>query len=206
MAVWLDFEHPRLNFEPLQAGQRGHKGSYRGPKMARNGSKMMFPKMGWESIGNIFGPIWKHFEAFLTMFEPANGANYNGNGPLWDQKRVKNGSKMTLFKIGWEPIGNILGPILKHFEAFWTILEPANSPNCNGNGPFWHQKRAQNGSKMTLVRLDWEPSGSDWGPFWKHFEAFSSMFEPVNGPNYNGSGRFWHFGVMTLSLSSHCHL
>ena len=179
MAVWVEIEHPRPNFEPLQAGHRGHKGSHRGPKMAPKGSKMMFPKMDWESIGNIFGPIRGHFEAFLTMFEPANCPNYNGNGPFWDQKRAQNGSKMTLFKIDWESIGNILGLFWNHFEAFLTILEPANSPNCNGNGSFWHQTRAQNGSKMTLVRLDWEPSGSDWGPFWKHFEAFSSMFEPL---------------------------
>ena len=67
--------------------------------------------MDWESIGNILGPIWNHFEAFLTMFEPANGANYNGNAPFWDQKKVQNGSKMILLKTDGESIGNILGPI-----------------------------------------------------------------------------------------------
>ena len=79
MAVWVDFEYPKPDFEPPNACQRGHKGSYEGPKMAQNGSKMLFPKMDWESIGNILGQFWNHFEAFLTMFEPANDPNYNGN-------------------------------------------------------------------------------------------------------------------------------
>ena len=91
---------------------------------------------------------------------------------------------MTLFKIDWESIGNILEPFWNHFEAFLIILEPANGPNYNGNGPFWDQKRAQNGSKMTLFKMDQEPNGNILGPFWNHFEAFSSMFEPVNGPHY----------------------
>ena len=142
MAVWVDFEHPRPDFEPLEAHQRGHKGSYEGPKMAQKGSKMMFHKMDWESIGNTFGPIWGHFEAFLTMFEPANCPNYNRNGPFWDQKRAQNGSKMTLFKIDWGSIGNIFGLLWNPFEAFLTILEPANGANYNGTGPFWDQKRA----------------------------------------------------------------
>ena len=123
---------------------RGYKGSYEGPKMAQNGSKMLFAKMDWESIGNILRRIWKHFEAFLTMFEPTNGANYNGNGPFWDQKRVQNGPKMILLKIDWESIINILGPFWTHFETFLTILEPANGPNYNGNGskkgPKWVKK------------------------------------------------------------------
>ncbi len=118
---------------------------------------MLFPKMAWESISNIFRQIWKHFEAFLTMFEPTNGANYNGNGPFWDQKRVQNGPKMTLPKIDWESIINILGPFWTHFETFLTILEPANGPNYNGNGPFWDQKRAQNGSKNDTCQTGWGP-------------------------------------------------
>ena len=154
MAVWVDFEHLQPDFEPAEACQRGHKGSYEGPKMAQNGSKMLFPKMDQESIGNILGRIWKNFEAFLTMFEPTNGANYNGNGPCWDPKRVQNRPKMTVLKIGWGSIINILGPFWNHFETFLTILEPANGPNYNGNGPFWDQKMAQNGSKMTLVSRD----------------------------------------------------
>ena len=101
------------------------------------------------------------------------------------KKRVQNGPKMTLPKIDWESIINILGPFWTHFETFLTILEPANDPNYNGNGPFWDQKRAQNGSKMIVVRQDGDPSSSGLRPFWNHFEAFSSMFEPINGPNYN---------------------
>ena len=65
-------------------------------------------------------------------------------------------------------------------------------------------------SKMTLLRLAWEPSGSDLGPFWNHFEAFSSMFEPVNSANYNGKGPFWdHLGsepFQPLSPLSTCAL
>ena len=139
-----------------------------GPKMAQNGSKMTSPKMDWESIGNILGPFWNHFEAFLTTFEPTNGPNYNGNGPFRDQKRVKKGSKMTLFKMHWEPIGNILGPFLNHFEAFLTMSEPADGPNYNGNGPIRDQKRVQKGSKMTLFKMDWEsiePLGTILEPF-----------------------------------------
>ena len=167
--------------------------------MAQNGSKMLFPKMDWESIGNILGQIWKHFEAFSTMLEPTNGANYNGNGPCWDQKRVQNRPKMTVLKINSGSNGNILGPFWIHFETFLTILEPANGPNYYGNGPFRDQKRAQNGSKMIVVRQDGDPSSSGVRPFWNHFEAFSSMFEPINGPNYNGSGPFWHFATTPIS-------
>ena len=178
MAVWVDFEHLKPDFEPPKVGQRGHKGSYGGPKMVQNGSKMIFSKMGWESITNILEVIWTHFEAFLTVFQPANGPNYNGNRPFWDQKWLQNGSKMTFFKIDWGSIGNTLGPFWNHFEAFLTILGPANGPNYNGNGPFWVQKRVKKGSKMTLFKTDWELSGNIVGSFSKHFEAFSGIFKP----------------------------
>ena len=190
MAVWVDFEHPRPDFEPTEACQRGHKGSYEGPKMVQNGSKMLFPKMDWESIGNILGQIWKHFEAFSTMLEPTNGANYNGNGPCWDQKRVQNGTKMTVLKINSGSNGNILGRIWEHFEAFLTMFEPAKSANYNGNGPCWDQKRVKNGPKMTLLKIDWESIINILGPFWNHFETFLTILEPANAPKYNGTGPF----------------
>ena len=146
--------------------QRLAKRSYIGvPKMAQNGSKMTLFKMDWESIGNLLGPFWNHFEAFSTTFEPTNGPNYNGNGPFRDQKRVQKGSKMTLFKMHWEPIGNILGPFLNHFEAFLTMFEPANGPNYNGNGPFWDQKWVQNGSFQNGLGIH----GQHFGTILRHF-------------------------------------
>ena len=217
-------------------------------------------------------------EAFLTMFELVNGPNYNGNVPFGDQKWVQNGSKMTLFKMDWESIGNNLGPFWNVLEAVWTVLELVNGPNYNRNVPFWDRKRVKKRSKMTFLTMEWRPGGNilgvsvtgfpclfgwilgisgwilslqrlsrgtrqggskgghfgvknedfptcprvimgclyddfEWfqpilkgcdafpcllgwilgilGPFWNHFEAFLTMFGPMNGQNYNGNGPFW---------------
>ena len=69
--------------------ERVQNGSKTGPESVQNGSKMILLQTDGESIGNILGPIQNYFKAFLTISEPANGPNYNGNGPFWDQKMVK---------------------------------------------------------------------------------------------------------------------
>ena len=94
--------------------------------MAQNGSRMTLFKMDWEPIDNILGPIWDHFEAFLTLLDPTKGQIHKGNGPFGGQKMAQNGSKMTLFKMNWEPIDNILGQPWNPFEAFLTIFGRAN--------------------------------------------------------------------------------
>ena len=88
---------------------------------------------------------------------------------------------MRLFKIYYEPIGTILGPFWDHFEVFLTLFELTNGQIYKGNGPFEDQKMAQNGSKMTLFKIHWESTGTILGPFWDHFEAFLTLFDPTNG-------------------------
>ena len=70
---------------------------------------MLLLKTDWESIGNLLGPIWNHFEAFLTMFEAVNSANYNLSGPFWDHLGSEPSQPLSALSTSELSLGQALG-------------------------------------------------------------------------------------------------
>ena len=93
-------------FEPTNGPIYKGNGPFGHQNMGQNGSKMTLFKFHWESIGTILGSLWDCSGAFLTLFGPTNGPIYKGNRALGDQKMTQSRSKITLFKMHWEPIKN----------------------------------------------------------------------------------------------------
>ena len=66
------------------------------------------------------------------------------NGPFWDQKWVKNGSKMSSTKSDPAPFGMLKQVFLARFEHVVTHFGPCRILKCLENGPFWDQKWVKN--------------------------------------------------------------
>ena len=75
-----------------------------------------------------------HFEPVGTRFGPWKIPKCLENGPFWDQKWVKNGSKMGLSKRDPGPFRMLKQVFLAHFEAMVTHFGPWKTPQCLEKG------------------------------------------------------------------------
>ena len=71
----------------LENGQFGDQ------KSVKNGSKMCFSKDIVGHPGLHKQVEWSHFGPMLNNVGPSQGQKGLGNGPIWDHKWLKNGSK-----------------------------------------------------------------------------------------------------------------
>jgi hypothetical protein len=67
------------------------------------------------------------------------------------------------------PLGMLKQVFLAHFEPVVTRFGPWKIPKCLEKGPFWDQKKGQNGSKTRF-------SKSHRGPFGMLKQVFFSPF------------------------------
>ena len=120
------------------------------------------------------------------------------NGPFWDQKWVKNGSKSRFSKGDPGPSMMLKQVFLAHFEPVETRFGPWKIPKCLVNGPFWDQKWVKNGSKTRFSRSDPDQLASSNKCFYPilspflpslapsttcmhHFVPFTCTLEPYGG-------------------------
>ena len=68
--------------------------------------------------------VLAHFEPVGTGFGSWKIAKCLENGPFWDQKWVKNGSKTRFFKSDALPLGMLKQVFLARFELVWTDFSP----------------------------------------------------------------------------------
>ena len=94
------------------------------------------------------------------------------NGPFWDQKWVKNGSKTRFSKNDPGPFMMLKQVVFPHFEPVATGFGSWKLPKCPQNRPFWDQKWVLNWSKTRF-------SKNDPGPFGMLKQVFLARFEPV---------------------------
>ena len=102
----------------------GHGKSQNALKMGRfgtnNGSKMgqkrVFPKNDPGPFGMLKQVVLAHFEPMVTGFGSWKIPKCLENGPFWDQKWVKNGSKMRFSKSDLGPFGMLQQVFLARFE------------------------------------------------------------------------------------------
>ena len=98
---------------------------------------------------------------FLALFEPAvtrfgswKISKCLENGPLWDQKWVKNGPETRFSESVLGPFRMLKQMSLAHFEPVGTRFGPWKIPKCLENGRFWTRK-----GSTTLRKEIWEHSG-----------------------------------------------
>ena len=132
-----------------------------------------------------------HFEPVVTCFGPWKIPKCLENGPFWDQKWVKNGSKTRFSKSDPQPFGMLKQGFLSHFEPLVTCFGPWKVPKCLENAPFWDQKWVKNGSKTHFSKSDPGPFGMLKQVFLAHFEPVVTCFGPWKIPKCLENGPFW---------------
>ena len=74
------------------------------------------------------------FEPVVTHFGPWKIPKRLENGPFWDQRWVKNGSKTRFSKSDLGPFGMLKQLFLAHFEPVVTRFGPWKIPKCLDDG------------------------------------------------------------------------
>ena len=119
-------------------------GANGGSTMLHRGKKIIFSKVVPRPLGMLRQVFLGRLEPVVARFGPWKIPKCLENGPFWDQKWVKNGSKTRFSKSHPGPFMMLKQLVLARFEPVATRLDPWNIPNCLENGPFWDQKRVKN--------------------------------------------------------------
>ena len=99
-------------------------GPFHDQKCVKNGSKMRFPKNDLGPFGMLKQVFLAHFEPVATGFGSWKIPKCLENGPFWDQKWVKNGSKTRFSKSHPRPFGMLKLVFLARFEPVVTCFGP----------------------------------------------------------------------------------
>ena len=99
------------------------------------------------------------FQPVVTRFGPWKIPKCIENGPFWDQKWVKKGSKTRFSNSDHGPFGVLKQVFLAHFEPMVTRFGPWKIPKCLDNGALWEQKWVLHWSKMCFSKSDPGPLG-----------------------------------------------
>ena len=134
--------------------------------------KINFFKVVPRPLGMLKQVFSARFELVVTRYGPWKIPKCLENGPFWDQKWVKNGSKTFFSKSDPGPYGMLKQVFLAHFEPKITRFGPWKIPKCLENGSIWDQKSVKNGSKTCF-------SNRDPGPFGMLRQVFLAHFEPI---------------------------
>ena len=181
------YETPRLPHQGSLAGAGGqhsprtvgaHGGSTRVPRAKKN----FFSKLVPRPLGMLKQVFLGRFEPAVTRFGPWKIPKCLENGPVWDQKWVKNGSRTHFAKSDLGPLGMLRQVFLAHFVSVVTRLGPWKIPKCLEKAPFWDQKWVKNGSKMLFPKTDPRPLEMLKQMFLAHFEPVVTRFGPSKIP------------------------
>ena len=111
-------------------------GRFKTQNGSKNGSQMHFSKSDPAPFGKLKQVVLAHFEPVVTRFGPWKTPECLANGPLWDQKWVKNGSKTHFSKSDARQFGMLKQMFLAHFAPVLTRFGPWKMPKGLENGPF----------------------------------------------------------------------
>ena len=103
---------------PRTVGANG--GSTRVP----GAKKIIFSKVVPRPLGMLKQVFFGRFEPVVARFGPSKIPKCLENGPFWDQKWVKNGSKTRFPKSDPGPFGMLKEVFLARFEPVLTELSP----------------------------------------------------------------------------------
>ena len=142
-----------------RAAQPAHGGGQRWVHQGPRGEKNIFFKLFPRPLGTLKQVFFGRFEPVVARVGPRKIPKSLENGPFWDQKWVKNGSKTGFSKSDRRPFGMLKQVVLAHFEPVVTRFGPCRIPKCLKYGPFWDQKWVKNGSKTRFSKSDSRPFG-----------------------------------------------
>ena len=100
------------------------------------GHKYIYPKLILDPVGKLKQLFLAHFELVVTRFGPWKIPKCLANGPLWDQKWVKNRSKTHFSTRDPTPFGMHQQVVLAHFAPVLRLFGPWKMPKGIENGPF----------------------------------------------------------------------
>ena len=166
--------------EPEGNPARGRRGPTVGPPG-------IFFKVVPRPIGMLKEVFLAHFKPVLTCFGPWKNPKCLENGPFWDHKWVKIGSKTCFPSSDRRPFGVPKQVFLADFEPVVTGFGPWKIPKCLENGSFWDQKWVKNGSKTHFSKSDRGPFGMLGQVFLAHLDGFGPMEIPI----FFEKGPFW---------------
>ena len=121
-------------------GQPGPRtvGANGGSTRAPGAKKIIFSKVVPRPLGVLKQVFLGRFGLVVTCFGPWKIPKcFFENGPFWDQKWVKNGSKTRFSKNDPGPFGMLKKMFLAHFEPVATGFGCWKLPKCLESGPFW---------------------------------------------------------------------
>ena len=119
---------------------RARRGPTVGPPGSPGVKKMIFSKVVPRPLGMLEQVFLGRCEPVVVRFGPWKIPKCLENGPFWDQRCVKNGSKTRFSKNDLGPFMMLKQVVLAHFEPVATGFGSWNIPKCLENGPFWDQK------------------------------------------------------------------
>ena len=88
------FQPEVMHFDPWKISNFFEKGPFWHQKWVKNRSKTQFSKIDRGPFGMLKQVRLAHFEPKMTHFALWKNPKYFENGPSWELKWVKNGSKM----------------------------------------------------------------------------------------------------------------
>ena len=176
------FEPVVACFGPWKIPKCLENGPFQDEKCVKNGSKTRFPKSDLGPFRMLKQVSLAHFEPVATGFSSWKIPKCLENGPFWDQKWVKNGSKTRFSKSDLGPFGMLKQVFLAHFEPVATGFGPWKIPKCLENGPFWDQKWVKNGSKTRFSKSDSRRFGMLKQVSLACFEPVVTCFGPQKTP------------------------
>ena len=153
------FEPVVMRFGPWKIPKCLENGLIWDQKWVKNGSKRCFSKSDPGPCGILKQVFLAHFEPVVPRFAPSKIPKCLENGPFWDQKWVKNGSKTHFSKSDPRPFGMLQQVSLARFEPVVTRFAPWKMPKCLENGPLWDSKWVKAGSKTCFSKRDPGPLG-----------------------------------------------
>ena len=152
-------------------------GRFKTQNGSKNGSQMHFSKSDPAPFGKLKQVVLAHFEPVVTRFGPWKTPECLANGPLWDQKWVKNGSKTHYSKSGpfWDQKWvDVFRSFCTCVDAFWPMENPK-----------MHCKWAALGPKMG------RQFGMHKQVFLAHLAPVLTRFGPWKMPKCIANGPFW---------------
>ena len=118
------FEPVVARFGPWKIAKCLENGPFWDEQCVKNGSKTRFSKNDPGPFSMLKQVVLAHFEPVATGFGSWKIPKCLENGPFWDPKWVKNGSKMRFSKSDPGPFGMLKQVFLECFQPVWTEFSP----------------------------------------------------------------------------------
>ena len=128
-----------------RAAQPAHSGGQRWVNQGARGEKMIFFKVVPRPLGMLKQVFLARFEPVVARYGPRKIQKCLENGPFWDQKWLKNGSKTRFPKSDPRPFEMPKQVFLTHFEPVVPRFGPLKIPKCLEKGLVQHQKWVKTG-------------------------------------------------------------